>query len=174
MIVKRVIGPLASSENNLHLGLLTYAARPNLVTRGFRNFRSEEELVKFVDSLAKTSDTQTRVDLALQAAKREFFSPKGRMRHGHPKYLIFLTSSAPSNGYDFQPAGVDLREAGVNVMAVGMSSGVNGQFLQSLASDNRFVFTDAATGNLEKVINDVSAKLCHGELRNAIEQISYV
>jgi uncharacterized protein YegL len=167
-LVKYIMGPLASSENNLHLGIITYASRPNVITQGFRNVRTEEELIGVVDSLTKTADTTTRVDLALRAAKREFFSPKGRMRHGHPKYLIFLTTTAQANGpEDFKMAGTDLREAGVNILSVGMTSTVDGKFLQALASDDSFVFTDATTGNLGNVITGVSAKLCHGESSNA-------
>jgi len=160
-MVMGITRSLASSENNLHTGIMTYASIPHPITQGFRNFNSEEDFKRVLDSTPKTTDPISRVDLALHAAKREFFSPKGGMRHGHPKYLIFLASSNPTAGFeDLGSASLGLEEAGVKIISIGMSSAVDETFLKNLASDYWFMLEHSSP---EKVVEDVSSKLCHGE-----------
>lgn len=110
--------------------------------------------------MPKTTDTSTRVDLALRGAKREFFSPKGGQRHGHSKYLIVFVSANPASGNDMGLAKSELRESGVNVIAVGMTSDVKETFLNDVATGFWMMLEQSSN---EGVVLDISSKLCHGK-----------
>lgn len=159
-IVLGITRQLANSQNNIHIGLMTYASRASPLTRGFRNINSEEEIERILDSTAISVDVKTRVDLALGTAKREFFSPKGGMRHGHPKYLIVLASSNPALGSEnLKSASTELKEAGVNIISIGMSSAMNETFLEHIATDYWMRLENSSP---EGIIMDISSKLCSG------------
>ncbi|XP_048583231.1 uncharacterized protein LOC5507629 isoform X2 [Nematostella vectensis] len=160
--VMDVVRSSSTSENNQHYGILKYSSIASPETRGFRNFRSESELKEILDKMDKTNDPVKRVDLALRTAKREFFSPKGGMRFGHPRYLIFLTSSPITAGHeDVGSASADLKELDVNIVAVATDSGVEPAFLQSLATEPRFVFKADSSAGLKGLVGDVTGQLCH-------------
>lgn len=94
--IKNLIRPYANSENDIHFGLMTYAGTTRKITEGFRRFRSENDLQKMIDGLAITRDPERKVDMAMQSASSEFFSMEGGTRHGHPRFLVFLTTSGTS------------------------------------------------------------------------------
>lgn len=54
-------------------------------------------MYELIDNLPKTNDPQRKVDVALAAVIRDFFSLEGGTRRGHPRYLILISTGASSS-----------------------------------------------------------------------------
>ncbi|XP_048583307.1 uncharacterized protein LOC5512020 isoform X1 [Nematostella vectensis] len=159
--VKEMIRRFADSENDIHTSIMEFAGSARTLTPGFKKARSEADLRSVIDNMKKTNDPTRRVDLALKTAKKEIFSLEGYTRQGHPRYLVFVVSSATSaDSGDLLEARKELDRLGVKTVAVGMSSNVDKAFLNQLASSSDLVFESVSAESLEKIRPQVLAGFC--------------
>ena len=159
--LKQFINQLASSE--VRFSLLEYGNTANVIT-DFRRFRDQIYLENLINNIAKHNDSERRVDAALNTTKEEIFSLAGGIRHGHPRYLVFVSSGGPTAEFKvLEGAGKKLRDLGVTFVAIGTNRGVPGAFIQKLAGDSRFIYRAAEPSQLGAIVlEDLSRKMCTG------------
>ena len=159
--LKQFINQLASSE--VRFSLLEYGNTANVIT-DFRRFRDQIYLENLIDNIAKRNDSERRVDAALNTTKEDIFSLAGGFRHGHPRYLVFVSSGGPTAEFNVREgAGKKLRDLGVTFVAIGTNRGVPGAFIQKLAGDSRFIYRAGEPSQLGAIVlEDLSRKMCTG------------
>lgn len=159
--LKQFINQLASSE--VRFSLLEYGNTANVIT-DFRRFRDQIYLENLINNIAKRNDSERRVDAALNTTKEEIFSLAGGIRHGHPRYLVFVSSGGPTAEFKvLEGAGKKLRDLGVTFVAIGTNRGVPGAFIQKLAGDSRFIYRAGEPSQLGAIVlEDLSRKMCTG------------
>lgn len=87
------------------------------------------------------------------------------MRQGHPRYVVFITGGDTDAGSaNLAKASAALRGLNVNIIAVGINSGVSTAFLGSLASDPKFVYSAASPNGLADIRMKLEQQMCHGKL----------
>ena len=87
----------------------------------------------------------TRIDRALRAAQSDMFTPSAGSREGVPKILVLLTDGEQTThkGAYEDPSMIakEIREQGINMLVVGMGTGINFAELESIAGTSDLVFT---------------------------------
>lgn len=160
--LKQFIHQIGSSE--VRFSLLEYGSSASVIT-DFRKPPDQIYLENIIDNMAKRDDSDRRVDIALETAKEKLFSLEGAMRHGHPRYLVFVSSGGPTAEFNvLEGAAKQLRDQGVTFVAIGTNRDVPGAFMQKLAGDSRFIYRAEEPGELGTlVLSDLSRKLCSGK-----------
>lgn len=148
----------------IRFSLLEYGASANVLT-DFRKYRDQIQLEILIDNMGKRVDSERRVDIALETIKDEIFSLQGGMRHGHPRYLLFVSPDESTANFSvLEGAGKQLRDLGVTIVAIGTNRDVPEEFMQKLAGDRRFVYKAEEPGKLgDLVLKDLSRKMCSGK-----------
>lgn len=91
-------------------------------------------------------------------------SLEGGIRQGHPRYVIFITGGdTDAASTSLAKASAALRGLNVNILAVGINSGVSNAFLGSLASNPKYVYSAASSDALTDVRLKIEKEICHGE-----------
>lgn len=160
--LKQLVRRFPSPE--IRFSLLEYGASANVLT-DFRKYRDQIQLEILIDNMGKRVDSERRVDIALETIKDEIFSLQGGMRHGHPRYLLFVSSDESTANFSvLEGAGKQLRDLGVTIVAIGTNRDVPEEFMQKLAGDRRFVYKAEEPGKLgDLVLKDLSRKMCSGK-----------
>lgn len=159
--LKQLVRRFPSPE--IRFSLLEYGDNVTVLT-DFREYRDEIYLENLIDNMEKRVDSERRVDIALETIKEEIFSLQGGMRHGHPRYLLFVSSDDSTADFSvFEGAGKQLRDLGVTFVAIGTNRDVPEAFMQKLAGDSRFIYKAEQPGELgDLVLGDLSLKMCSG------------
>ena len=110
----------------------------------------------------------TRIDKALRLTQAEMFLESNGARPGLAKILVLLTDGSQTASPDAEdPAAIaaELRNAGINLIVVGMGAGVNPAELAKIAGGNDKVFTAATFSDLLSAdfMKTVQEKACAGE-----------
>lgn len=160
--LKQLVRRFPSPE--IRFSLLEYGASANVLT-DFRKYRDQIQLEILIDNMGKRVDSERRVDIALETIKDEIFSLQGGMRHGHPRYLLFVSSDESTANFSvLEGAGKQLRDLGVTIVAIGTNRDVPEEFMQKLADDRRFIYKAEEPGKLgDLVLKDLSRKMCSGK-----------
>lgn len=111
----------------------------------------------------------TRIDKALRLTQNEFFKPSNGARQGLTKVLILLTDGSQTQTPDAEdPAAIaeEVRKSGVNLIVVGMGSGVNPKELSQLAGGDDKAFTATSFDQLftDSFLKSVQEKTCEGKI----------
>lgn len=160
--LKQLVRRFPSPE--IRFSLLEYGASATVLT-DFRKYRDQIQLEILIDNMGKRVDSERRVDIALETIKEEIFSLQGGMRHGHPQYLLFVSSDESTANFSvLEGAGKQLRDLGVTIVAIGTNRNVPEEFMQKLAGDRRFIYKAEEPGELgDLVLRDLSRKMCSGK-----------
>jgi len=159
---KKLVTAIADSENAIHFSLMGYGATPTTATN-FRDFLSQQQLHGLIDGLSGGGG-EPRVDLALATLRKDHFSLEGGMRQGHPRYVVLISSGGNSASSGPLDEGIqNLRELDVKIAAVGASGGVNGAFLDQIATD-KLVFKANAPAELPGLVQTMKNQLCNSKL----------
>jgi len=160
--LKKLVRRFPSPE--IRFSLLEYGASATVLT-DFRKYRDQIQLENLIDNMEKRADPERRVDIALETIKDEIFSLQGGIRHGHPRYLLFVSSDDSTANFSvLEGAGKQLRDLGVTIVAIGTNRDVSDEFMQELAGDRRFIYKVGEPGELgDLVVRDLSRKMCSGK-----------
>ena len=159
--LKQLVRRFPSPE--IRFSLLEYGASATVLT-DFRKYRDQIQLENHIDNMEKGVDSERRVDIALETIKDEIFSLQGGMRHGHPRYLLFVSSDDSTANFSvFQGAGKQLRDLGVTIVTIGTNRDVPEEFMQELAGDRRFIYKAGEPSDLGDLVLDLSRKMCSGK-----------
>ena len=158
---KSLIHELADSENDIKIGLVQYDSNGRVI-RDFNGIQSANELTRDVDGMTRGESPQRRLDLALQAARKDLFSLKGGMRQGHPRQLLVISSGDSPTSESFADAVKALDKVKVNRYAIGTNSAVDISFLRSLASENGNVFKANRPEQLKGQVSTIQQRMCQG------------
>lgn len=143
--------------------MLEYGDSATVLT-DFRKYRDQIQLENLIDNMEKGVSPERRVDIALETIKDEVFSLQGGLRHGHPRYLLFVSSDDSTANFSvLEGGGKQLRDLGVTIVAVGTNRDVPEEFLQKLAGDRSFVYKAEEPGQLgDLVLGELSRAMCSG------------
>lgn len=160
--LKQLVRRFPSPE--IRFSLLEYGASATVLT-DFRKYRDQIQLETLIDNMDKRVDSERRVDIALDTIKDEIFSLQGAIRHGYPRYLLFVSSDDSTANFSvLEGAGKQLRDLGVNIVAIGTNRDIPEEFMEKLASDRRFIYKAEQPGELgELVLGDLSREMCSGK-----------
>lgn len=165
--VKRFIKDIAYA-----FGFGNHGSRVSVIT--FSNTAELSiKLNKYTDSISfnkavdeiKLMNSVTRIDLALRLAQREMFITKNGGRSGISKVIVLLTDGEQTKerGYE-KPAKIaeELRKAGIELIVVGIGSGVNSAELREIAGGANKVFRDYTFNRLLSTIfiQSISTQVC--------------
>ena len=160
--LKQLVRGFPSPE--IRFSLLEYGDSATVLT-DFRRYRDQIQLEKLIDDMEKGVSPERRVDIALQTIKDEIFSLQGGMRHGHPRYLLFVSSDGSTADFSvLEGAGKQLRDLGVTIVAIGTNRDVPEEFMQKLAGDRSLIYKAEGPGELgDLVLEELSRKMCSGK-----------
>lgn len=158
-----LIHSLANAENAIRFSLMQYSQQAKTLV-SFLRITTETTLKSIVEKMQKLPESSRRVDIALSTMSKEIFSLAGGMRQGHPRYAVFITSGATSvNSEDLTKASGNLRKLGVNIVAIGVTGGVDGRFLNSLSTEQKFSFPLRSSTELQTLWPRLARQMCNGE-----------
>lgn len=91
------------------------------------------------------------------------------MRQGHPRYVIFITGgdTDPSSA-SLAKASEELRGLGVEIIAIGINSGVSKGFLNNLATNPRFIYSLGGVDELTTIRPAIENEICKGKVTTII------
>ena len=169
--LKQLVRRFASPD--IRISLLEYGDSATVLA-DFRKSVDQISLESLIDSIGKSSDSERKVDNALETIKEKIFSLEGGMRPGHPRYLIFVSSGDSTTDFSVQDGpGKQLQDLGVTFVAIGTNRNVPGEFLQKIAGDSRFIYNAeeaSELGNL--VLGDLSQQMCSGRRFFSLQRYS--
>lgn len=158
-----LIHSLANAENAIRFGLMQYSQQAKTLV-SFLRITTETTLKSIVEKMQKLPENSRRVDIALATMSTEIFSLAGGMRQGHPRYAVFITSGTTSaDSEDLTKASGELRKLGVNVVAIGVNSGVDGRFLDALSTEQKFSFPLRSSTELQTLWPRLARQMCNGK-----------
>ena len=159
--LKQLVRAFPSPE--IRFSLLEYGDSATVLT-DFRKYRDQIQLENLIDNMEKGVSPERRVDIALETIKDEVFSLQGGLRHGHPRYLLFVSSDDSTANFSvLEGGGKQLRDLGVTIVAIGTNRDVSEEFLQKLAGDRSFVYKAEEPGQLgDSVLGELSREMCSG------------
>ena len=130
----------------------------------FTDFTSSESFGRAVQQLTHQRGF-TRIDLALQRAYYDLFSPRADSRYDVPKIAFLLTDGEQTPSPGAMPldrtAGF-LKNEGVRLITIGIGNNVKEEELKSIASsDKDVILADTFDGLLEEV-DPLTKSACEG------------
>nr|XP_047139372.1 uncharacterized protein LOC101240329 isoform X3 [Hydra vulgaris] len=140
------------SKNGAHAGVITFSSRAVLNIK-LNQYYDQEQFEFAIDEIPYMGYV-TRIDLALRKAL-EMFDEINGARKDIPQLLFLLTDGEQYAGdgvVDENPANVAqlVRDRGIEIIAVGIGSGVNQSELNSIAGSSEKVFL---AENFDELIN---------------------
>lgn len=130
----------------------------------FTDFTSSESFARAVQRLRHQRGF-TRIDLALQRAYYDLFSPRATSRYDVPKIAFVLTDGeqTPSPGaLPLDRAAKFLKNEGVRLIAIGIGKNVKNEELKSItSSDKDVILADTFDGLLAEV-EPLTKSACEG------------
>ena len=156
--LKALAGTFGVSENGSRASVITFSHNSEHSIM----FKDHTDLASFntaVDDIPLMGFT-TRIDRALRLTQSEMFTTASGARTNTPKILILLTDGSQTQGDDAEDPGdiaEELRQAGINVIVIGIGAGTDFKELAHMAggADNTF----SATSFDELVGGDFIKKL---------------
>lgn len=133
------------AESGSHASIITFSnkAKLNMKFDEIYDFKKFETAVNALT----LAGGNTRIDLALNLAKDKMFVASNGARASVQKLLVLMTDGSQTKGYsDAQnPADVakELRDMGINVLVIGIGSGINAEELSALAGGKHWHFADS-------------------------------
>lgn len=153
-------------------GIGVNASRAGVVTFSYFTehsikMRDHDNLVSFneaVDRIPLMGST-TRIDKALRLAQKELFSLANGARPGVPKLLILLTDGSQTKDADAEDPSViaaEIRKSGIEMIAVGIGSGIDKRELGLIAGKEESLFSADSFDKLigSDFVNTISTKSC--------------
>ncbi|XP_065672706.1 uncharacterized protein LOC101240329 isoform X2 [Hydra vulgaris] len=140
------------SKNGAHAGVITFSSRAVLNIK-LNQYYDQEQFEFAIDEIAYMGYV-TRIDLALRKAL-EMFDEINGARKNIPQLLFLLTDGEQYAGdgvVDENPANVAqlVRDRGIEIIAVGIGSGVNQSELNTITGSTEKVFL---AENFDELIN---------------------
>ena len=156
-----------------YLGVGTNRGRGSVITFSLDTdftikFNDHDNITSFnqaVDNIPLMKRT-TYMDRALRLAQSDMFTPSAGSREGVPKILVLLTDGEQTtDGEAYEDPSMvakEVREAGINMLVVGMGRGIKFAELESIAGTSDLVFTADTFEELISVpfVRRVSATSC--------------
>ncbi|EDO40326.1 predicted protein [Nematostella vectensis] len=156
----RIVHGIADAENSIHFGLVQYGEKATTIV-DFNKIMPNSALRETIKALTKNNDPTRRVDLTLETVKKDLFSLEGGMRQGHPRFVVFITAGGTdAASKDLAVASKPLRDLGVNIIALGINSGVDKAFLNSLATKSSLAFSASSADQLGVQREAVEKAMC--------------
>ena len=160
-IIETVAG-LDLSPSGTHAGVITFSdnAEHSIKLKDHTDIKSFTDAVNKIDHMKSI----TRIDLALKLAEKEFFTKSNGARDVSKKMLVIITDGAQTKKPDsVDPAGLadEFRKKGVNVLVIGVGSGVEKNELDRMAggADKAYIansFDDLLAGDFkDNLLGDV-------------------
>ena len=160
--VKALASAFDPSATKHLLGLITYSTNAQMEF----SFKDSADLVKFKNVVDRMTHTKgrTRLDKALKLASSQLFTDNGEVNSGKQKTMVILTDGRQSQ----DPGSVRLKDAvrplkqqGVRIYVVAVSSELDLKELYELTEKEEDVFTVIDFDDLAKMANDTAQKICH-------------
>lgn len=130
----------------------------------FTDFTSSESFARAVQRLRHQRGF-TRIDLALQRAYYDLFSPRATSRYDVPKIAFVLTDGeqTPSPGaLPLDRAAKFLKNEGVRLIAIGIGKNVKNEELKSIASSDKDVILADTFDGLLAEVEPLTKSACEG------------
>lgn len=159
--VKAIASSFDPSTTNHQLGLISYSTNARMQV-SFKDNTKLEEFEKAVDSMLHIKG-RTRLDNALKLATSQLFNPNDEINSGQRKSVIILTDGRQSQdpgAVPLQDAVRPLRQLGVRIYVVAVSSELDLEELYQLTEKKDDVFTTSYFDDLAKMANDVARETC--------------
>ena len=159
--VKALASAFDPSTTKHQLSLISYSTNAQIEL----SFKDSADLVKFKNVVDRMPHTKgrTRLDKALKLASSQLFTDNGGVNSGKQKTMVILTDGRQSQ----DPGSVPLKDAvrplkqqGVRIYVVAVSSELDLKELYELTEKEEDVFTVIDFDDLAKMSNDTVQKIC--------------
>ena len=159
--VKALASSFDPTSTKHQLGLISYSTNAQMEV-SFKDKADREEFEKAVDRMPHTKG-RTRLDKALKLASSQLFTANGGIRSAKSKAMIILTDGRQSQDPDTVPlieAVRPLKQLGVRIYAVAISSELDMKELYELTERKADVFIVSGFDDLANMANDIALKTC--------------
>lgn len=155
--IKTIIDQLPISANDVHVALLEYSDRIDLKF-GFLSHTSKPELLRAVDRVTPSGGRGIHTDQVLAEAN-QLFSPEAGSRPGVPKILVVITDDESTGTRPLSRVSEPLKEAGVEVIVVGVGSRVNPEQWKGVVPSKDNVITVNGPDQIGSAVDDIGKKI---------------
>ncbi|XP_073236997.1 collagen alpha-3(VI) chain-like [Porites lutea] len=160
--IKDIVKYLLAFEGEQQVSIILYGSQAT--TRvAFGQYHSEFDFKKIIDSLPLQKGL-ARLDNALQFVFSQVFTAKGGVRPGVQKVCIVLTNEQrPGKKYsdDVKTAVEPLHQAGVRVIAIGVTSLADWRQLRVLTRDPKDVIRSRSCDSLVAKVSHLFRRTCY-------------
>ncbi|XP_012555856.2 uncharacterized protein LOC101239439 isoform X1 [Hydra vulgaris] len=170
--LKQLAATFSISKTGSHAAVVTFSDKATLDIK-LSDCYDEISFNKAVDRIPHMN-SNTRIDLALRYALKVFEESNGARRNV-PKLLFLITDGKHTSNYEAEnPVSVanELRNKGIDIVAIGVGKDVSFKELVSIAGSNRYVFLAEDFRDLTKASfsKRVRKESClSGDLRNEVK-----
>ncbi|XP_041351171.1 collagen alpha-4(VI) chain-like [Gigantopelta aegis] len=158
VFVEKFVHDFTIGPKNVMVGLIRFSSSADNQF-WLNQHTTKQQLVYAVQQVPYASGS-TATDLALQMARTQSFTAAHGARPGVKKYAIVVTDGASRNHAQTIAEATKLKHAGINVIAIGVGSGINRAELQGMATDSHHVFTVTNFDSLQTIHKEVQKKTC--------------
>lgn len=173
--LKAVTAAFGVSADDSRAGVVTFSAtvEHSIKLKDYTDLNSFNAAVDAIPLMG----SYTRIDKALRLTQAEMFLEANGARAGLTKILILLTDGSQTATNDAEdPAAIaaELRNAGINLIVVGMGAGVNPAELEKIAGgkDNMLSATSFKDLLNADFVKNVQSKACVSKYQNLLLSIS--
>lgn len=149
--------------NASRVGVITFSSKAEHSIK----MRDHTSLLSFNEAVDKIPlmGSITRIDRALRLAQKELFNFEYGARPGIPKLLILLTDGVQTKeagAEDPSTIADEMRSSGMEVVVVGVGTGINKSELVQIAGGDDYVFTAESFDKLlgSDLVKRISRKAC--------------